>query len=297
MDEHFPEPNTKDLPRVEQAVARVYSELFPEGDARFVSRVFRWLQEVFSGSYAHYQPIDAKYHDLEHTLQGTLCFARLLRGYGKAGALPQLTQSAFELGLLAILLHDTGYLKKSDDRTGTGAKYTLVHVARSAEFASEFLLEKGYTPEKVCSVQNMIRCTGVNADLKSIPFQSELERRMGFALGTADLLGQMAARDYVEKLEKLSQEFEESNRFNGRSEGPGVFTSAADLREKTPAFWENYVLPKIRNDFSNLCLFLNDPYPNGRNVYLDCVRYNMDRLRAELNSSRDDSRASDVPSA
>ena len=56
----------------------------------------------------------------------------------------------------------------------------------------------------------MIRCTGVNAALSVIPFQSEMEKVAGFALGTADLLGQMAAEDYVDKLPILYAEFAEA---------------------------------------------------------------------------------------
>src|SRR5437867_8260276 len=185
---------------VEKQVHAIYRGLFPRGEVAFVPRAFHWASQCFAGHYADYQPIDAGYHDFEHTLQGTLCLAQLLKGRDAAKALPVMTLKIFELGLLAILFHDTGYLKKRNDRNGTGAKYTLVHVGRSVVFAGEFLAEHGYAPADIIAVQNMISCTGVNADLQSIPFQSELEKVVGFALATADLLGQMAAKDYIEKL-------------------------------------------------------------------------------------------------
>lgn len=282
MDKRFPEVNTKSLAAVRAEVEAIYARLFPGATAQFIDQAFRWVEEAFAGLYADYQPIDAKYHDLEHTLQGTLCFARLLEGYKEAGVSPKLTQRHFELGLLAILLHDTGYLKKQGDTDGTGAKYTLTHVLRSSDFAGLLLKEKGFSPQDIRSVQNMIRCTGLNADLSVIPFNDELEKKIGFALGTADLLGQMAAGDYVEKLSILYQEFEESNRYNRKTEGPGVFTSADDLRLKTPAFWERYVLPKINNDFLGVYRFLNKPYPNGANPYLARIQQNIGRLQHEL---------------
>ena len=46
----------------------------------------------------------------------------------------------FEFGMLAILMHDTGYLKKRGDNEGTGAKYTLTHVDRSIQFAGELMI-------------------------------------------------------------------------------------------------------------------------------------------------------------
>lgn len=283
MQSHSPDVDTKDLQAVRAYTLGVYRELFPSHSPTFIEEAFRWTTDAFAGRYKDFQPIDAKYHDLEHTLQGTLAFVRLLRGYKKAKAPPELTRRAFELGLLAILLHDTGYLKQRSDTEGTGAKYTLVHVARSAEFARSLLLEKGFPGPEVRSVENMIRCTGVNADLSRIPFGSDLERQVGFALGTADLLGQMAAPDYIDKLETLYLEFEESNRYNGRTSGPGVFTSAADLRAKTPMFWEHYVLPKIETDFGGLYRFLADD--SGRNPYIEKIRSNISRLQRELASA------------
>lgn len=283
MHAQVPDLDTKSLEAVRAHALAIYLELFPDGTHAFIHDAFSWAADAFAGRYKDFQPIDAKYHDLEHTLQGTIAFVRLLKGYGKAKATPQLTQRAFELGLIAILLHDTGYLKHRGDTEGTGAKYTLVHVSRSAEFARDLLAEKGFDPGEIRGVENMIRCTGVNADLARIPFRSELERRVGFALGTADLLGQMAAPDYVDKLATLYHEFEESNRYSGQSSGPGVFTSAEDLRSKTPLFWEKYVLPKIETDFGGLYRFLADPA--GHNSYLERIQANISRLRAELRSA------------
>lgn len=271
--------DTGDLSAVQNEVVTVFSSLFPGGDAGFIARSFGWYEQLFGGKYAGYQAIDARYHDFEHTLQGTLCLARLLRGRHFAGIQPTLTPRIFELGLLAILMHDTGYLKRSDDTRGTGAKYTLTHVRRSIAFAEVFLTEKGFRTEDIQAVQNMIRCTGVNVDLNTIPFASECEKVVGFALGTADLLGQMAAKDYVDKLPVLYLEFEEASRFNETDVTPMVtFVSADDLIRKTPGFWKGYVWPKISHDFGGLCHFLSDPYPDGPNAYLDAIEKNLARL-------------------
>jgi hypothetical protein len=129
----------------------------------------------------------------------------------------------------------------------------------------------------------MIRCTGVNVDLGRVPFQTELEKVVGFALGTSDLLGQMAAEDYVEKLPVLYSEFEESARFyEGKMVGVSSFSSADDLVRKTPDFWAKYVVPKLNNDFWGIQRYLNRPYPNGPNQYVQRVEANIDRLRRQL---------------
>lgn len=282
----FPEVDTKDASAVLREVEAIYSGMFPNGERSFVSTAFGWALDSFSGKYANYQPIDARYHDLEHTMQGTLCFMRLLQGYQRTQAQPQLSEQMVQLGLLAILLHDTGYLKTRDDKEGTGAKYTLIHVNRSCDFAAKLLGEKGYSRTQIKAVQNMIRCTGVNVDLDKIPFGSEEERVLGYSLGTSDLLGQMAAEDYIDKLGILFSEFEESARYNqGKFSSAGVFSSVDDLRTKTPVFWEKYVLPKITGDFRGVYRFLGRPVAQTENFYVQRIRHNLERLQKELQSA------------
>ncbi len=189
----------------------------------------------------------------------------------------------FELGLLAILLHDTGYLKKRDDTEGTGAKYTVVHVRRSAEFAAQLLSEKGFSAGEIQAVQHMIQCTGVDAALTSIPFQNEMEKVAGFALASADLLGQMAAEDYVDKLPILYSEFSEAARYaKDQPNFISSFSSAMDLMRKTPSFWEKFVLVKLDRDFEGLHRFLSDPYPTGPNEYLERIEANIQHLKKRL---------------
>jgi len=271
--------DTKNPSAVEAEAAAVYAELFPGGKPAIVRQSFEWAGQCFSGKYDGYQPIDSLYHDFEHTLQGTLCLVRLLRGRHKAKATPAISQRMFELALVAILFHDTGYLKAADDTEGTGAKYTATHVARSGKFAAKFLSQKGWSEADLAAVRYMIRCTGVNVSIPAIPFHSPEERSAGFALATADLLGQMAADNYVERLPDLYVEFEEASRFeDGKSSKLMHFKSAADLMAKTPGFWKFYVVPKITNEFEGIYTYLNDPYPDGPNEYVQRIERNLARL-------------------
>ena len=279
----FPPVDTKERFAVENEVQAIYRRIFPRGKSQFVPTAFDWVVDCFQGHYPDYQAIDARYHDLEHTLQGTLCMAHLMAGYAAAGAKPALDARRFELGLLAILLHDTGYLKLRGDNEGTGAKYTLIHVSRSADFAAKLLAEKGYSDDDITTVRQMIRCTGVNTDVASLNFAGTLERKLGFALGTADLLGQMAAPDYVEKLPVLYLEFAESARHPDTKWAEPPFASEDDLIQKTPAFWDKFVVPKINIQFEGLHKYLNEPYPDGPNEYMNHVQANIDQLRRRLN--------------
>lgn len=276
-----PPVSTRDPEAVEKEVGSIFHRLYPQADPAFPRHAFDWAIQCFTGRYPGYQAVDARYHDLEHTLQGTLCMVRLLGGRHQAGIEPCLPERVFRLGLLAILLHDTGYLKQAGDLAGTGAKYTITHVGRSADFAGHLLAEKGCSPADVQAVQNMIRCTGLNAQLATLPFETQAERITGYALATADLLGQMAADDYVEKLPVLFGEFAEAAFYSGdKAHFIAGFRSAEELIQKTPAFWERAIRPKLDGELLGLYRFLSDPYPDGSNDYLIRIEANMDRIKS-----------------
>jgi hypothetical protein len=270
---------THDPLAVASEVQDLYQSMFPGAGRFLVPQAFGWVIDCFTGYFEDYQAVDTRYHDFEHTLQGTLCLARILYGRYCAGAKPALTQRYFELGLLAILLHDTGYLKKRDDTEGTGAKYTAIHVNRSMEFAARLLAKKKFTGEDIWAVQNMIRCTGVDAVLTAIPFQSEVEEATGMALGAADLVGQMAAVDYIEKLPALYAEFAEAAA-QGKNDTRffAGFSSAEDLISKTPVFWKKHVQEKLEREFAGMHHFLSSPYPDGPNFYLHRIEANLHKL-------------------
>ena len=275
--------NTADARAVESRVVDDFLHLFAGAPTDPLTRSFAWVERYFRGEDPEYLPIDARYHDLEHTLQGTLTLSALLRGRADSGAGPQLQREEFERAILAILIHDTGYLKQRDDVTGTGAKYTFTHVQRSCDFAAAVLGRQGFAPPQILGIQNMIRCTGLESVATSIRFQSETERVAGYALGTADLLGQMAASDYPEKLPFLYQEFREAVDFSGGHNNPTGFSSERDLLEKTPGFWRHYVLPKFKNEFAGLYHCLDQRRGDSvTNPWVEAVETNLRRLELHL---------------
>jgi hypothetical protein len=61
-----------------------------------------------------------------------------------------------------------------------------------------------------------------------------------------------------------------------------MFSSPKDLLRKTPDFWEKYVKVKLARDFAGQHQFLNNPYPDGPNEYLDKIEANIERLRVMI---------------
>lgn len=281
--------DTRDPGAVFEACASAWRVITGRPAPERLARGFAWIGRTFAGDHPDFEPLDTRYHDFEHTLQGTVCLTRLFLGWHHAKGQPPLDERALLLGFLAVLLHDTGYLKPRGDRVGTGAKFTPVHVHRSTQVAARVLRDEGIPEDDISAVQQMILCTAFNARLGDIPFRHPLDRRIGCALATADLISQMAAPDYVDKLPALHAEFAEVSP-DGASPHPAVsFPTTADLIRNTPTFWESYALPRLETEYEGVFRFLNVPWPSGPNPYLLGVEANLQRIRATLGNLRPES--------
>lgn len=281
----FPNVDTRDADSVATRIRELLSAIDPEADLTFFNSLFAEVGTMFRGDFGDFQPIDLKYHDYQHTLQATLCMAELLVGRHLAGALPIYSWRHIELGLAAILLHDSGYLKTRSDGEGTGAKYTYTHVLRSAAFAASHLPRFGLNPQEIEIVLGSIRCTGPTATVEQQNYEDEADLLLGCCVVTADYLSQMAASDYPDELEILFNEFEESDNYQSIPVEKRLFKSAQDLVEHTPGFWQNFVLPKLEKDFRGVYHYLAAPYPDGFNPYVDAIEKNIVIIKNRANHS------------
>jgi hypothetical protein len=267
---------------VAQAVKAVFGKIWGEWSFPLLDRVFADVTGMFEGRYPGYQAIDMEYHDYEHTLQATVCQAHLLEGRALTADTPTLEVRDWELSVIAALLHDTGFLKKSGDDTGTGAKYTFVHERRSCDFARGYLPKLGLTAEEIEDVCSAIICTGPRSKIDEVVFRCEEARIMAYMLVTADYLAQISAGDYLEKLPRLYMEFEESFEHNHIPPEQRPYGSLRELLEKTPGFWAGYVLPVLDEKVGGVYHYLSPP---GRpNPYMLAADANVAELQRRLDA-------------
>jgi len=278
----LPPVDTKNASAVAAAVQKIFAANFPSESQQMIERLFADVEMMFAGRYLDYQPVDLGYHDLEHTLQATLCYARLFDGRHRAGVDPVLTSRYFELGLAAALLHDTGYLKLHSDRTGSCAKYTHIHVLRSCAFAASYLPSVGFSLHEIETITGTIRCTGPVSKLAWLYFNTITDQLLGCMLVTADYLGQMAAADYPEELEMLFREFHESDEYFHVPDEDRSFRTAEELITHTPEFWAKFVRSKLDKEFEGVYRFLASPYPDGPNPYVEAIERNIALVQAEI---------------
>ena len=113
--------DTKNPAAVADAVKAAFGRISAQASFPLLDRLFADVTSMFNGKYPGYLSIDMQYHDYEHTLQATVCLIHLLEGRHRSGDTPVLSARTWELSVMAVLLHDCGYLKYTDDREGTGA--------------------------------------------------------------------------------------------------------------------------------------------------------------------------------
>lgn len=263
-------------------VKEIYRDNFEKHPLPMIEKVFRDVTDLFAGKMKGFHKCDTRYHDIQHTLKTVIVMAQIMDGWNRSGSLPIISQKFFDLGIIAALLHDVGYIKRLGDNTGTGAKYTFRHVKRSTEFAKQYLSSLGYNKNSIFSVQNMIWCTRNQTNLSNVKFSSKEEEIVAFSLGTADLLSQMSAHDYLEKLPILFDEFRQAYDYEGidrlRHRGHIIFETLDDLIKNTPHFYENWIKNRLK-DMGSVYKFIMSHYSNGRNHYIESIEKNLEKAR------------------
>ncbi len=242
----------------------------PAFDFSVLRMIFDDVLRLFHGEYPGYYRIKTPYHNLPHTLDVFLCAARLLHGVHLSGV--KLSDREISMVIAATLFHDVGYAQVRDDgeETGTGAQYTPVHVARGIEFMRTYAREHGIPADFANDLAPVISCSDPMLSMARIDFADDRIRLAGKIVGTADLVGQMADRNYLEKLVLLFQEFVEANM--------GGYHSIQDMMRKTEMFHAK-IQKKLDEDFSalyhHLALHFKATLGEERNFYMESIRKNM----------------------
>lgn len=238
-----------------------------------IRRTFNDFNALFEGKYPGYRACNTRYHDKVHTADALLALSRLIDGYNLTH--DPLPVTAVRRGLIAAILHDTGYIQIKNDRRGTGAKYTVNHVDRSIHFMERYLGERGHARADFLAAARMVRCTGLSVNIARISFTSRAEEIIGKMLGAADLIGQMASRTYLERLMYLYREFRE-----GHVRG---FHSEHDLLHKTLGFYAA-VRRRLSETLDNVDTYALMHFRKRYGINEDLYRTAMDRQMRYLDA-------------
>ncbi|MDO8207934.1 MAG: HD domain-containing protein [Gallionella sp.] len=265
IDSLFANGNPED---VWQKATDIIRRISPAYDATLARIIFDDVIRLFRGEYPGYCEVKMLYHDLQHTLDAFLCAVRLMYGVHVSGS--KLTDDELTVVMIASLMHDVGYAQRRGEESGTGAQYTLIHVDRGIEFMQQYIVEKHFPAAYVAPLKVVIRCTDPAINITEIQFPDERARLLGKILGTADLVGQMADRNYLEKLLFLYLEFKEGH--------VGNYQDVHNLLRNTQAFYEatqRRLGEQFDNINSKLSFYFMDWYGVETNYYLESIEKNI----------------------
>lgn len=235
--------DTTDPRAVCRETARLFTQLYPGTGTEALQRAFADITRLYLGEYPGYRACDTAYHNLQHTLDVALAMARLMDGYERAPDTREVIgPRLFAFGVVIALFHDVGYLRHvNDTRHHNGAEYTMRHVSRGARFLDQYMAKLGMA-DLAPHAAAVIHFTGYEVPVSQIQVPSEIFRRIGNLLGTADILAQMSDRCYLEKCrDRLYPEFVAGGLAHGGQGSPAAnvkFLSVEDLLRKTPDFYD-----------------------------------------------------------
>jgi hypothetical protein len=267
--------------RVLEEVKIIFQDMFNNGDFTLLSAVFEDVVSLFYGKFPGFKACDTPYHNLRHTTDVFLAMARLIHGAHTRG----FTLNAVDanVGLIAALMHDVGYMQKDSESYDSSAKLASVHVDRGIAFMDHILAQKGCSRDNILKCEQAILCTDLEKPLTTILFTSPSGELIGKMLASADLLAQTSDRTYLEKLPLLYREFKEA--------GTGNFACELDLIKDATLFNDRMNTRLTTQLDSVNCFFQNHfrvRWDTDADLYQEAIKRSMSYLAHILESDAED---------
>lgn len=273
---------------VREAVADLCQDTWDNFPFEPVTRAFEQFERMFAGEVPDYYGVDTVYHDRQHTLDVTLALARLMAGHDRTRQpLQQLGAERAAAGLIIGLFHDVGYLRRKDDGVYRhGAELTRIHVSRGAQFLADYLPRiqlSGWAPV----AREIIHFTGYEVPFERIVVGDPKDKTLGHLIGTADMIGQMADRCYLEKCrDRLYPEFVLGGMALPISSNGGRqvrYASGLDVLRQTPEFVAETRAKRLDGAFGGAYQHVEALF-GGQNPYMEMIERNVGYLNRVLRS-------------
>jgi hypothetical protein len=230
--------------RLERTYVRVYGNLYPD-HPNIIRSAGTMAMEIIANS-------DALYHNLEHSVMVTLVGQEVLRGkHLREGSVSATDWVHF---MVSLLCHDIGYVKgicpgDRDDIAvvNDSGETVVIPAGATGAFLTPYHVERGklfvhhrFRDHPVLSANVISR----NIEHTRFPVpkagDSGEDNDYPGLVRSADLIGQLADPNYLQKLPALFHEFEET----GANKQIG-YKTPEDVRENYPNFFWQFVSPHV----------------------------------------------------
>jgi len=236
------------------------------------------VARAFRGDYPGLLRCDTHHHDLRHALDTGLAMARLLDGHAlvtRDSGGPVINAEHALLGLLLALNHDIGLLRRDDEAHLQGASLTPVLKRRDVAFMTGYLAKTplGNLAEKAELI--MV----ARLDYHMPPDMAPVDDALSCLLGSADLMAQLADRNYLEKCREFL--FIEFSAIGIAGESAGPYPTPEILLKKTPAFYTGLLRQRIHDEYRDADRFMA-PHFGGECPYTATIVHNFNYLQKVL---------------
>ncbi len=242
-------------------------EIHDDIDINLIKRVHGHIIRAFIGGDPEFKASNTEYHNLRHTCSVVLATARILHGLTINGQ--QFSPRTAEQSLISAYFHDTGLLLKAHDSTELGARYTKNHEKRSIRFLSSFLHEQNASKEFSDNCSLIITATNLDQDINQIDFPSQEVETAAWVMASADILGQMADRYYLEQLPMLYRE--------RRIGGVNNHRSVAELMQQTTDFYNKDIVYRLEVTFKDVAQVMRIHFKQRWDVDRDLYKENIQK--------------------
>jgi hypothetical protein len=268
-------------PEILAEIETIISLMFTSFDFATLAQLNLDILRLFQGNYPGYRASNTAYHDVNHTYLVALALVRITHGLQLNGR--DLTPRQMQLAICGAFFHDTGLIQRQDDLEGTGAKYTIGHEERSIRLLMEYLDRAELSVDERHDCSQMIRCTILAERPGEFHFCDDKMKILGYTLGAADIIAQMADRQYLEKLPSLFKEFQEG--------GLSGYMSELELLEKTDEFYNSTAIKRLDGDFqgiaANVRAHFRERWHIDEDLYSEAIEQNIFYLRGLCESCQE----------
>jgi len=244
----------------------------PTVDYMLIRDIHSDISAFFAGTHQFFQKNTLEYHNLRHTQAVVLATVRLFHGLHCNNIL--INKDTLTKGLLSAYFHDTGLLLLKEDTEQHATKYIANHEERSIIFLYRYCRMKNLDESILKDCAIIIHYTDLTLDPATFDVHSRKVQLAGQVVGSADILAQMGDRYYLETLPVLYREL--------RADTNCRYKSALHLMKHTASFYQNIVLKRLMNTFSNTSQSMqrhfHERHKIDRNLYIENINKNIDYL-------------------
>jgi len=254
-----------------EEVKIIFLDMFDKGEMSSLVAVFDDVVSLFQGRFPGYKVCDTPYHNLKHTTDVFLAMARLIHGAHTQGI--TLNATDVNIGLLAALMHDSGYIQKESERYESGATLSADHVQRGIVFMQNHLSKNGSPTDFINRCKTMIQSTDLGFRFDQNTFDNDADKILCRMIAASDLLAQTADRNYLEKLPLLFQEFREA--------GVHTHENAFGLIKEAPRF-NDFMMQLIARELGGVDRYMRSHFLLRWDINMNMYQEAIDRTMAYL---------------